>query len=269
MIGSSRTSLALVRDKVHAEYENPELAEAGRGLLQVADLLGREKPLRRTLGDAGRPARERSAIIEQLLADRTNDLCSDLAEFIAGQRWSSESDVVDAYEYAGAQALLGSAERSGDLDRVENELFRFGRIVVADGELQMALTSPALPEGTKRQILRDLLDGKASPVTIELLGFVAGHLRGRRIEQAVETLTDLAAERRGKLVAVVTVAKPLDDDRTQRLASALERVYGRAVALNIEIDPDLIGGISVQVGDEIIDGSIANRLETARRRVSG
>lgn len=269
MIGSSRASLALVRDKVNAEFANPQLADAGRELLQVADLLTREKPLRSTLADSGRSAQERSRIISELLQGRTDELSRELSAVIAGQRWSSESDLVDAYEYAGAQALLGAAERDGQLDRVENELFRFGRTVVADGDLQLALSSPALSEQTKRNILRDLLTGKASPTTIELLGFVASHLRGRRVEQAVETLTDLAAERRGKLVATVRVARPLNDDQRTRLAAALQRVYGRAVALNTEVDPGIIGGISVQIGDEVIDGSIANRLETARRRVAG
>jgi F-type H+-transporting ATPase subunit delta len=269
MIGSSRASLAIVRERVNAAYENPQLAEAGRGLLSVADLVQREKPLRSTLADSGRPARERVAIIGQLLAGRTNELSGELAGLIASLRWSSESDLIDAYEFAGAQALFGSAERDGELDRVENELFRFGRTLVGDGDLQMALTAPGLPEATKRGVLDDLLRDKASPVTIELLGFVAGHLRGRRIDQAVDTLTELAAERRGRLVALVKVARPLTVEQEHRLSAVLERIYGRLVALNIDIDPSLIGGISVQIGDEVIDGSIVNRLETARRRVTG
>ena len=269
MIGNSRASLARVRERVNDEFENPELAETGRGLLQVADLLTRERPLRSALADSGRSGADRANTVRQLLEGRTNALCVDIAGVIAEQRWSNESDLVDAYEYAGAQALLGASEREGTLDQVENELFRFGRIVQADGELQLALSSPANSVQTKQNILHDLLSGKANPITIELLSFVAGHLRGRRVEQAVETLTELAAERRGKLVATVTAARPLTDDQKQRLGSVLERIYNHPVALNFVLDPTIVGGISIQIGDEVIDGSIANRLESARRRVAG
>lgn len=269
MIGSSRTSLAVVGEAVTAAYDNPELEQAGHDLLQVTDLLGREKPLRNALSDAGRPAAERAGILTGLLAGKINGLALELAGTIAGQRWSTEADMVDAFEYAGIQALFGAAEKSGQLDRVEDELFRFGRVASSSADLQMALSSPALPTSAKTGIVTELLSGKAAPVTVEVLGFITAHLRGRRLDQAVEQMTDLAAERRGKLVAVVRCARPLDDDQVSRLAAALERIYNQSVAVNIEIDPRLVGGITVQIGDEVIDGSISGRLESARRRVTG
>lgn len=269
MIGSSRASLAAVAESVNAAYDNPELEQAGRDLLQVADVVSREKPLRNALSDAGRPAAERSGILTGLIASQVNGLAAEIAGTVAGQRWSTEADMVDAFELAGVQALFGAAEKSGDLDRVENELFRFGRIAAADPDLQMALSSPALPAQTKSTIVSELLANKAAPATIEVLSYVTSHLRGRRLDQAVEQMTDLAAERRGKLVAVVRCARPLTDDQSHRLASTLERIYRHPVAVNIEIDPGLVGGITVQIGDEVIDGSIAGRLESARRRITG
>jgi F-type H+-transporting ATPase subunit delta len=269
MIGSSRASLAVVREKVNEQYGNADLADSGRQLLDVADLLGREKQLRNALADSGRPSAERAAIVGQLLGGRTNPLTLDIVTTIASQRWSNESDLVDAVEYSGAQALFGASEMVGELDRVEDELFRFGRIVASDGPLQLALSSWALPAQAKRGILHDLLSDRATGVTTELLGFVTSHLRGRRIEQAVESLSELAAERRGKLVAIVRAARPLDDAQTTRLAAALERIYHQPVAVNTEIDPALVGGISVQIGDDVLDGTIAGRLEAAKRRIAG
>ena len=152
---------------------------------------------------------------------------------------------------------------------MEEELFRFGRALVADGELQLVLSSPALTAAVKQSILTDLLSDKADPVTVELLGFAAGHLRGRRLEQSIDVLSELAAERRDQLVALVKVAKPMSAEQEQRLAAGLQRIYGHAVNLNIDIDPALVGGITVKIGDEVIDGSIANRIETARRRLAG
>ena len=126
MIGSSRTSIALVREEINSEYQNPALADAGRGLLQVADLLSRERLLRSSLADSGRSAADRSAVIDQVLSDHTHDLTRKLSGFLVAQRWSSESDLVDAFEIAGAQALLAAAENDGRLDRVEDELFQVG-----------------------------------------------------------------------------------------------------------------------------------------------
>lgn len=269
MIGSSRASLAEVSEAVNASFDDPGLEEAGRDLLRVADLVGREKALRNALSDPGRPADERAATLSGLIEGKVSPLASQLAANVASQRWSSASDMVDAFELAGVGALFGAAEKAGDLDRVENELFRFGRITASDSELQMALSSPALPAATKSTIVSELLAGKASPVTVEVLSYVTSHLRGRRLDQAVDQMADLAAERRGKLVAVVHAARPLTSEQHTRLAAALERIYKQPVSVNIEIDPRLVGGITVQIGDEVIDGSIAGRLESARRRVTG
>lgn len=269
MIGSSRASLAVVDEAVAGAYDNPELEQAGRDLLQVADLVSREKPLRNALSDAGRPAAERAGLLTSLLQGKVNGLAADLSGVIASQRWSSAGDLVDAFEYAGVSALFGAAERAGQLDRVEDELFRFGRIVVSDSQLQMALSSPALGVQEKSGILSDLLTDQASRTTLDVLSFVTSHLRGRRLDQAIDQMGDLAAQRRGKLVATVRVARPLEGDQEQRLTAALEGIYHQPVSINIDIDPSLVGGITVQIGDEVIDGSISARLENARRRVTG
>lgn len=269
MIGSSRASLASVREAVDAKFADPELEQAGRDLLEVADLLGREIQLRRTLSDSGRPSGERRALVTQLLGSRICATAAELMVTIVTSRWSNESDLVDAVEFAGAQSLFGASERRNELDRVENELFRFGRIVAADGDLQLALSSPSLPGDAKHGILADILCEKATGTTVELLSFVAAHLRGRRLNQSIDSLTEAAAHRRGQLVAIARSAGPLTAEQTERLAAALKGIYGRPVVVNVEIRPSLIGGITVQIGDEVIDGSIATRLDHARRRVTG
>lgn len=269
MIGSSRASLATVDETVAAAFDNPELEQAGRDLLQVADLVSREKPLRNALADAGRPAAERAGLLSDLLNGQICPLALDISSVIASQRWSSANDLVDAFEHAGVSALFGAAERQDQLDRVEDELFRFGRVAVSDPDLQLALSSPALSPEAKSGILSDLLSGQVAPATLDVLSFVTAHLRGRRLDQAVDQMVDLAAQRRGKLVATVRVARPLEGDQEHRLAEALVRIYQQPVSVNVEIDPALVGGITVQVGDEVFDGSISARIDNARRRVTG
>lgn len=269
MLGSSRTSLRLLEEAVDASFNDPGMAVAGSDLLAVGDLLTREKSLRLSLADSGRSDAERKAILSRLIGDRVSPLALSLATTAVAQRWSSDADLVDAVEFAGASALIGAAEKAGRADRVADELFRFGRVVEGNGDLQLTLSSTVLESSAKQAIVADLLTEKADPITVELSSFVVTHLRGRRIDEAMTSLVELAAKRRGEISAVVRVAAQLEPDQQQRLAASLQRIYKQPVQLSIEIDPSVIGGVSVQVGDEVIDGTIAHRIEQARRRLAG
>ena len=269
MLGSSRTSLALVNEAIGGAFHDEGLATAGDDLLAITDLLTKEKPLLAALADGGREGAERVGILHRLVGEQVSPLGLSLADTVVGNRWSSDADLVDALEQAGASALIGAAEKGGSADRVAEELFRFGRIVDASGELQLTLSSPQVPAQTKRAVVSDLLSDKADPTTVKLASFAVTHLRGRKIEDAIDGLVELAAVRRGELSAVVRVAAPLEEDQEQRLGAALAKLYGRPVQLSMEIDPSLIGGVSVQVGDEVIDGTLANKIAQARRRLAG
>lgn len=269
MLGSSRTSLRLLNEAVDAAFDDPGLQQAGTDLLSVADLLTREKSLRLALADGGMGESERKAILERLVGDKISPLGLSLATAAVGLRWSTDSDFVDAVELAGASALIGAAEKAGTADQVAEELFRFGRVVDASGELQLTLTGSGTPVAAKQAIVSDLLNDRTDPVTAELAGFVVTHLRGRRIEDALNTMVELAAVRRGELSAIVRVAAPMAPAQQERLAAALNTVYGQPVQLSVEIDPAVIGGVSVQVGDELIDGTLAHKINQARRRLAG
>jgi F-type H+-transporting ATPase subunit delta len=269
MLGSSRTSLRLLDERLDAAYQDAGLAQAGSDLLAITDLLTREKTLRQALADSGRPTADRERILASLVAGQVAPLALEIASMAVGLRWSSDADFVDALEIAGASALLGAAEQAGTVDRVEEELFRFSRIVDANGELQLTLSGSALSAPGKRSLVERLLVDRADPTSVQLTSFAITHLRGRRIDEALGQLVELAAKRRGRISAVVKVARPLEGDQQERLSAALERVYGRPVQLSVDIDPAVLGGVSVQVGDEIIDGTIAHRMNEARRRLAG
>jgi F-type H+-transporting ATPase subunit delta len=126
-----------------------------------------------------------------------------------------------------------------------------------------------VPLDQRLGVLRDLVRDRVRPLTLALLEHVLRSPRGRRVEEAVEELVSLAAERREEIVADVRVAAPMTADQERRLAAALGGVYGRAVRLQVSVDPTLLGGVVVTVGDEVIDGSVVHRLEQARRALSG
>jgi F-type H+-transporting ATPase subunit delta len=237
MHGASRDALARLREEIPQRSDDPQFAGLPDELLAVAALLGREHSLRNALSDAGTPADVRASLVEQLLGGRVSGLAVIVVQQASRARWSRARDLPDALEILAAQAGFLRAEREGTLDAVEDELFRFGRTVEGQAELRGALDSAQLGPDRKVALLRDLLQDRVQPLTFLLLEHVVRSPRGRRVEEAIDDLAQLAAERREEILAEVRVAAPLEADQEQRLAGALRRVYGRAVHLQVTVRP--------------------------------
>ena len=247
----------------------PELLALADELFAVGRLLNGQLALRRALSDpAGRPD-DRAALARRLFAPKLSGTAVDLVETVARQRWSHPIDLVDAFSALATEASLDAADARGELDSVEDELFRFGRIVAGDRELGRILSDRKASTEGKSSLLDRLLAGRVSPVTEQLLRNVLTGPHIGTAENAVERLSEVASRRRGQSVARVTTAVALTDAQEQRLTDVLRRIYGRTVNLQVTLDPGVLGGLIVQVGDEVIDGSIAHRLEAAERRLAG
>lgn len=272
MLGASRTSEVQLHERLDATFDDPTqrpfLADAGTGVLSIVDAVDRERSLRSLWADTATSSHVKDGVLTQLFGERVPELSRQIASEVITARWSNARDMVDALEESAASLLFMAAETDDRLDRVEEELFRFGRALDASADLQMALSDPATPAEAKVGIVQDLLDGQSDPISEELLVYLAGHLRGRKMSAAVSHLSDLAAVRRGRVVAEVTSAIPLNEDQKSRLAAALSKIQGRQVLVNVTVDPSVVGGIQVQVGDEVIDGTLATRIEQARRRLT-
>lgn len=269
MLGPSRIALAESRDALVDRAGDPAFAGLSGDLLAVAALLGRETGLRTTLADAGQREAGKAAVVQQVLGGRVSALAVAVVTEVAARRWSSGRDLVDAVEYLGVEAAFVVAEREGRLDQVEDEIFRFARTVEAQPALRRLLTDPLVEPGVRAAVLSDLLAGQAAPETLRLASHLATNLRGRRLEAALGELVQQAARRRERLLAEVRVAAALSPEQHDRLAAALGRIYGRPVGLQVEVDPAVLGGAVVRVGDEIIDGSVAHRLAEVSRRIAG
>jgi F-type H+-transporting ATPase subunit delta len=269
MLGSSRGSLTTCQEGLDALRQDPGFAGLPAELFAVAALLDAESGLRNTLADSGQGAPAREALARDVLGGRVSDLALRVVTMVVTTRWSSDVDLVFALEQLADQAAFTVAEVDGTLDATEEELFLFGRALDASPDLQMALTDPSQDAATKARIVRDLLAGRATSATAQVLEYAVGHLHGRRIDAVVDDLGDLAARQRERVVAEVRVSAPLTDEQHRRLAAALSRLKGRTVQLNVAIDPSVLGGVHVRVGDEVIDGTVAARLEQARRAVLG
>lgn len=269
MIGASRDSLAACIEALDARRGAADFSSVGEDLFAVAALLGQQTQLRSTLADSGQPESTRRGLVEQLLTGKISSTALEVVASTVGQRWSEDDDLVLALEQLADQAVFTVAQDDGTLDAAEEEIFRFARAVQASPELQMALTDPAQSAAVKANVVTDLLAGRATPATVTVVKYAVGHLHGRRIDSVLDHLCDLAAAQRQRVVAQVRVAQPLEAEQTRRLAAALSALTGRTVRLNVAVDPEVLGGVHVTLGDEVIDGTIATRLEQARRAVLG
>jgi F-type H+-transporting ATPase subunit delta len=266
MQGASRKSLAGLRDRLPTDGD---LTELSAQLYSVVSLLTVQASLRRALSDPSADDDAKVRVAERLFGTRVDSQALELIREAVRARWSQPRDLLDALEELAVDAALASSEAAGELDEVEDELFRFSRILEAEPELRDTLTNRSLADDTKRGLLHTLLDGKVTRTTFALLERAVLEPRGRTIEHALRDLSTLAAQRRDRLVAHVRTAVELTLAEQEALVTALGTSFEHDVRLQIVVDPSLIGGLTVQIGDEIIDGSVARQLDEARRKLTG
>ncbi len=169
-------------------------------------------------------------------------------------------EVVEGY----ATAIFEVAQVEGVLDEVEDQLFRFARVLDSSDELRQTITDAGLPAERRQGIVEDLLGGRAHPLTSTLVAFVVAAGRSRELSAIIEVVVERAAAARRQVVAEVRSAIPLDDDQRRRLAHALSSNLGKQVEVKVVVDPAVLGGLSAKVGDTVIDGTVRHRLELLR-----
>lgn len=269
MRGASRAALAVAIERYDAlanGLAGAALTQLSEELFAVLHVVDVEHSLRRSLSDPSRDASAKADVAGVLFEGKVSREALDLVKTLVSQRWSRSSEMTDGIEHLAVLAQVGRAEAEGSLDELEDELFRFGRIVESQQDLRNALTSAAAPAESKSELVKSLLGGRASTATVRLLTEVAAHPRGRSPERAISTIGRIVSERRKRLVALVRSAVALDTAQKDRLAAALAGIYGSEVQVKAVLDPSVVGGLTVQVGDEVIDGTIAGRLDRLKRR---
>lgn len=252
-----------------AKLSDDDLKRVGTDLLAVADVLRAEAALRRVLSEATTSTGARVGMVGSLFDGKIHPVAVTLTKDAVRRSWAGGADLRDGVERLGRTALFLGAERTGQLDEVEDQLFRFGRIVEGSPQLSVLLDDPTADPAGRKALVESLLDGKANPLTTELLSGLATATQTRSFSHGIAELIAQAADRKNEVVANVQCAIELDDSQRDRLAAALRKMYGRPVALHVEVDPQLQGGMRVTVGDEVIDGSVAGRLATLKRRMAG
>lgn len=233
-------------------------------LFAVVDALDSSVSLRRAMTDPSTPEEGRRRLVHTLLDGKVSKVAVHIVEEAAALRWGGGRALSDALERQGVRAQLMVAERAGSLDEVEDELFRFARVVEATPKVRDSLSDRAFDIAGRRALVEDLLRGRASDTTV-VLARRAVAARQRTFAHTIEGYTELAAAQKNRVVATVRVARPLSGEQRSRLQAALAKQVGREVLLQEVLDEDVLGGVRVELGDDVIEGTVAGRLESARR----
>ena len=241
-----------------------DLRQLSADLFAVVDALSSSASLRRAVTDPGRAERERQRLVHELLDGRMSKTAVDIVAEGAAMRWAGGQTFAAALERQAVRAQLMVAERDGTLEEAEDELFRFARLVESTPELRNALGDRSIGLPQRQELVGELLAGRATETTIALAKRAVA-ARERTFAHTIEGFVTLAAAQKHRVVATVRVAQALTADQRERLRASLSQQAGRAVAIQEIIDPDVIGGVRVELGDEIVEGTVRARLDDARR----
>lgn len=265
--GASADALAALSEVLESKLRGgADAARVGDDLFTVAGLFRAEPGLRRVATDLSIDAKAKQDLITGILSGKVDAASLDIVSEAVTRRWTSARDLANTLEHLSEVAIVRSV--GTDSGRLSDELFTFGQAVNDNPSLRDALSDPARSASDKATVVRSLLEGRALPATITLAQqALAGTYR--TVAVALTTYQQVAAQVHDERVATVRVAHPLSDSERQRLTDALSRQYGRQLHLNMVIDPDVIGGLRVEIGDDVIDGTVSSRLDEARRKLAG
>jgi F-type H+-transporting ATPase subunit delta len=234
-------------------------------LFQAARTVSGSLHLSSALADASAPAEARAQVVAAVFGPVLSPRSVSLLSSVTAQRWSSASDMIDGIEEL---ALRAASVAASDVD-LEGELFRFSRTIAENPELELALGSRLGDESAKGALVTRLLEGRASAATVLVVSSIVRDARDRKVRQLLTRAMTIVADQRSRSVATVITATPLDDAQIGRLKGALAQRYGGEISLNTVIDPTIVGGLRVQIADDVIDASVSARLADLRQRLAG
>jgi F-type H+-transporting ATPase subunit delta len=266
--GTSRVSVLSLRgvlDEKVKPLSSDDAAQFSNDLFTVLTVLSTSVGVRRALTDNARDAAAKAELISNLFAGKIGSAAQSLLASAAGMRWSSPSELADAIEQFAVEAQAVAADKNNEIAKLEDQLFDFTRVLIANPDLRQALNTSADSDEGKVGLLESIVKGKYAISTINLLRRVIVLRRGRNIDATLAAYSHYVSARKDRMSAHIRTAVELTSAQAEKLRAALTKEVGKEVHINIEVDPKVLGGISIRYGDEIIDGTVINRLTEASR----
>jgi F-type H+-transporting ATPase subunit delta len=275
MAGVSSESLATGLAELEAKLPTASL-QLAKELFGILGMVDSSAGLRRALTDPSRNGDEKSALVRQLVGGKVSADAAEIAGGLASSRWASARDIGDALETLAATVVISVAENKSavsasgitGLEELENDLFSFNQAVASSHEVQRALSEPQASGAAKAVLAEKLVPGVSEEAKV-LITQAVTQPRGIKPTRLVQRFAELAAKRQQRWIATVSVTRPLTQTQLARLQAGLNAMYGRELKVNINVDPALIGGIRVQIGDEVLDASVLTRLGQLQRQLAG
>jgi F-type H+-transporting ATPase subunit delta len=270
--GTSRVSVLALRKTLEENVNNlsaNDAAQFSNDLFTILTVLSSSVGMRRALTDNARDAAAKAELISNLFGKNISAGAQSILATAASLRWSNPSELADAIEQLAVEAESVVADKNNELDLVEDQLFNFARVLTANPELRQALNTAADSDSGKVALLESIIKGKYANSTLNLLRRVVVLRRGRNIDATLAAYSHYVSVRRNRVVAHVRSAVALTPAQHQNLITSLGKAVGKSVHINVEVDPKVLGGISIRYGDEIIDGTMINRLAEASRALVG
>jgi F-type H+-transporting ATPase subunit delta len=270
--GASKQSLAVVRamlERTLAGKSAEDALRAAQDFSGTVATLDSSSGLRRAVTDPARDGDAKAALIDELFAGQLSASSLALVKEAATLRWSAPSGLSNALERLAIECRAIAAEGKGDGERLEVELFAVARTIQGSRELQEGLADPKYTAAAKGELLSSIFGSALAASTMDALAAVVQGTRGRNIERTLALYSNVVVARKERTIARVKSAVALDETREARLVAALEKALGRKIRVDVEVDPLVMGGISVRIGDDLIDGTVINRLLEASRGLSG
>jgi F-type H+-transporting ATPase subunit delta len=270
--GTSRASVLTLRKALAESASKLSVADSAQfanDLFTILEVISSSVGLRRALTDNSRDSAAKSELISNLFGKNLGAAATSLFIQAVSLRWSSPSEIADAIENLAVEAESYVADKNNDLELVESQLFDFAQLLIENSQLRQILNSSAESDAGKQSLLESVVKGKYASSTLNLLTQVVKLRRGRNIDATLATYSHYVSNSRNRLVAHVKSAVALTESQKSSLIAALSKQLGKQVHVNIEIDPKVLGGISIRYADEVIDGTISNRLVEASRSLVG
>ena len=270
--GSSRLSLVATRAQLEKLISSSDASVASKvsaDLLAIVTVLDSSIAMRRALTDYARDAASKVELSKTVFSGVQSENACALLSTMVGLRWSSPRDLGDVIELLGVEAASVAVEKASQLDQLESELFAFAQIVAKNPELRATFALRSTSEVKKSDLVSALLSGKALQASIDLISFLVDHPRGRNLESGLNEFADVISARKARLIAHVVSANPLTSEQTTRLTSALTKMMGHEIRVNVSVEKEVVGGLSIRIADELIDGTLIARLAQADRLLAG